>query len=237
MIINEAMAAAMGSYGKVGSIVTDGGRKRLTVVGIVKNFLFNTLYESAAPLVFYNQPSAAHFLNIRLRSGMPMSDALAGVERVIRRLSPGFPPQYKFVDTDFDEAFANEMLTEKLAGLFAVLAIVISCLGLFGLAAYTAERRLKELGIRKVLGASVPGLVGLLSGQFLRLVGFACLIAFPLGWWVMSSWLSNYAYHTTLYWWIFALAGAGAVLIALITVSVQAVRAAVMSPVRSLRSE
>jgi len=133
--------------------------------------------------------------------------------------------------------YKTEALTGKLAGLFAVLAIVISCLGLFGLAAYTAERRLKELGIRKVLGASVPGLVGLLSGQFLKLVGVACLIAFPLAWWVLSGWLSNYVYHTGLYWWIFALAGAGAVVIALLTVSVQAVRAAVMSPVRSLRSE
>jgi len=237
VIINEAMAAAMGSYGKVGSIVKDGGGKQLTVVGIVKNFLYNTLYESAAPLLFYNQPPGTHYLNIRLRSGVPMSDALAGVEGVIKRRSPGFPPQYKFVDTDFDEEFANEMLTERLAGLFAVLAIIISCLGLFGLAAYTAERRLKELGIRKVLGASVPGLVGLLSGQFLKLVGIACLIAFPLGWWVMSSWLANYAYHTTLYWWIFVAAGAAAVVIALVTVSVQAVRAAVMSPVRSLRSE
>jgi ABC-type antimicrobial peptide transport system permease subunit len=237
VIINETMAGAMGSYGKVGSFITDGGGRRLEVVGIVRNFLYNTLYESAAPLVLYNQPAGTHYLNIRLRPGMPMSEALAKVERVIKTASPGFPPQYKFVDTDLDELFANEVLTEKLAGLFAVLAVVISCLGLFGLAAYTAERRLKELGIRKVLGASVPGLVGLLSGQFVKLVGIACLIAFPVAWWALNSWLANYAYHTRLYWWIFALAGAAAVVIALLTVSVQAVRAAVMSPVKSLRSE
>jgi ABC-type antimicrobial peptide transport system permease subunit len=124
-----------------------------------------------------------------------------------------------------------------LAGLFAGLAIFISCLGLFGLAAYTAEQRTKELGIRKVLGASVSGLAGLLSREFLQLVGLSCLIAFPLSWWVMSDWLSDYPYHTPIHWWIFAAAGAGALLIALCTVIAQALKAALANPVNTLRSE
>ena len=237
VIINEAMAAAMGAAGKVGSIILNGDKKPYTVIGIVRNFIFNSIYDAAAPALLYNTPYQARHLSIRLRPEAPLGSAIADVQRVLKASNPDYPVDIKFVDADFEAMYKTEALTGKLAGLFAVLAIVISCLGLFGLAAYTAERRLKELGIRKVLGASVPGLVGLLSGQFLKLVGVACLIAFPLAWWVLSGWLSNYVYHTGLYWWIFALAGAGAVVIALLTVSVQAVRAAVMSPVRSLRSE
>ena len=237
VIINEAMAAAMGPAGKVGSIILNGDKKPFTVVGIVRNFVFNSVYDAAAPALLFSQPYQAMHLSIRLRPGVELSGALASVERVLKANNPGYPVDIKFVDADFEAMYKTEALTGKLAGVFAVLAVVISCLGLFGLAAYTAERRLKELGIRKVLGASVPGLVGLLSTQFLRLVGIACLIAFPVAWWVLNSWLANFVYHTGLYWWIFVMAGLGAMVIALVTVSVQAVRAAVRNPVRSLRSE
>jgi ABC-type antimicrobial peptide transport system permease subunit len=133
--------------------------------------------------------------------------------------------------------FSSETLIGKLAGVFAILAIFISCLGLFGLAAYTAERRTKEIGIRKVLGASMTGLTGLLAKEFLQLVALSCIIAFPAAWWFMSKWLQDYAYRTTIQWWMFAAAGSGALLIALITVSFQSIKAAIANPVKSLRTE
>ena len=129
------------------------------------------------------------------------------------------------------------MLIEKLAGIFSVLAIFISCLGLFGLAAYTAEQRRKEIGIRKVLGASTQGLAGLLSKEFLKLVALSCILAFPISWWAMHNWLQDYQYRTTIHWWIFAIAGIVSLTIALITVSFQAIKVAINNPINSLRSE
>ena len=155
----------------------------------------------------------------------------------MKRDYPGYSFEYKFIDDDFNQIFKTETLTGTLAGVFAGLAIFISCLGLFGLAAYTAERRIKEIGIRKVLGASVSGLAGLLSKDFLQLVGIACLIAFPLAFWALHKWLESYQYRVDINWWVFALAGVMAMLIALTTVSFQAIKAALMNPVRSLRSE
>jgi ABC-type antimicrobial peptide transport system permease subunit len=151
--------------------------------------------------------------------------------------NPGFPFEYRFADKDFDAMFSSETLIGELAGVFSMLAIFISCLGLFGLAAYTAERRTKEIGIRKVLGASVPDLTGLLAKEFILLVTFSCVIAFPFAWWFMNNWLRNYAYRITINWSVFALSGLIALLIALITVSFQAIKAAVANPVKSLRSE
>ena len=129
------------------------------------------------------------------------------------------------------------MLVSKLSRVFAVLAICISCLGLFGLAAFTAERRTKEIGIRKVLGAGVMRLAGLLSGEFMKLIAISSLLAFPVAWYAMHSWLQNYAYHIAIKWWVFVLAGAASIVIALITISFQTIRAAVVNPIRSLRSE
>jgi ABC-type antimicrobial peptide transport system permease subunit len=133
--------------------------------------------------------------------------------------------------------FMSEMLISKLSQVFASLAILISCLGLFGLAAYTAERRTKEIGVRKVLGASASGLAGLLSKDFLKLVGFSCLVAFPVAWFVMNNWLKQYAYRISIHWQIFFIAGVAAMLIAAATVSFQAVKAALMNPIKSLKAE
>jgi ABC-type antimicrobial peptide transport system permease subunit len=141
------------------------------------------------------------------------------------------------VDDDFNQIFKTETLTGKLAGVFSVLAIFISCLGLFGLAAYTTERRIKEIGIRKVLGASVTGLAGLLSKDFLKLVGIACVLAFPAAYFATYKWLNGYQYKVDINWAVFVAAGLSAMLIALTTVSFQAIKAALMNPVRSLRSE
>jgi putative ABC transport system permease protein len=236
VIINESMAVMMGKAGKVGSILNTG-RHTLTVIGVIKDFVYNDIYGSGAPLVIFNGSSAATVMAVRLKPNVKLSQALASTAAVMNKENAGFSFEYRFADEDFDKLFANETLIGKLAGLFAMLAIFISCLGLFGLAAYTAERRAKEIGIRKVLGASVAGLTGLLAKEFLKLVTVSCIIAFPLAWWFTHNWLQNYAYRTEIAWWMFALPAVSALLIALITVSFQALNAALANPIKSLRSE
>jgi putative ABC transport system permease protein len=159
------------------------------------------------------------------------------VEQVWKRMAPGMPFSYRFLDDSFDEMYRAEQRMGKLALAFSVLAIVVACMGLFGLATYAAEQRIKEIGIRKVLGASVAGIVEMLSRDFLRLVMIASLIAFPLAWWTMDKWLMNFAYRVDIEWWVFLLAAFIALVIALATVSYQAIRAAIMNPVKSLRTE
>jgi ABC-type antimicrobial peptide transport system permease subunit len=174
---------------------------------------------------------------LRFKQNANLSQALAATESVMTAENPGYPFEYHFADENFNALFSTETLVSKLAGVFATLAVFISCLGLFGLAAYTAERRAKEIGIRKVLGASVQGLAGLLSKEFLQLVAISCLIAFPIAWWAMKGWLDGYEYRTSIQWWVFAVAGVLALAVALMTVSFQAIRVAMANPVRSLRAE
>jgi ABC-type antimicrobial peptide transport system permease subunit len=236
VIINESMAKLMGKEGKIGSIITSGNYK-LTVVGIIKDFIYNDVYGSGSPLIFFNGNYSATVMAVRFKPNVNLSQALQKTEAVMKSENPGFPFEYRFADKDFDSMFSSETLIGKLAGVFALLAIFISCLGLFGLAAYTAERRTKEIGIRKVLGASVTRLTGLLAKEFLQLVALSCLIAFPVAWWFMHDWLQDYAYRTTMQWWVFVSAGIAALFIALITVSFQAIKAAIANPVKSLRTE
>jgi putative ABC transport system permease protein len=236
IIINESMAKLMGKEGKLGSIITAGTYK-LTITGIIKDFIYNDVYGKGAPLVLFNGGYSATVMAVRFKPNVNLSQALQKTEKVMKSANPGFPFEYRFADKDFDAMFSAETLIGKLAGVFAMLAIFISCLGLFGLASYTAERRTKEIGIRKVLGASVTGLTGLMAKEFLQLVTVSCLIAFPVAWWFMNNWLQDYQYRTTIHWWMFALAGLSALLIALITVSFQAIKAAIANPVKSLRSE
>jgi predicted permease len=237
VIINNAFAKQMGKQGHVGAIITEGGSKRLTVTGIVNDFLYNDMYAASAPMLLYNHTDGARFLTIRFKHDANLQDVLSKVGSIIKSNNPGYPFEYKFVDDEFDLLFKTETLTGTLAGVFASLAIFISCLGLFGLAAYTAERRIKEIGIRKVLGATVAGLTGLLSKDFLQLIGISCVIAFPIAYWAINSWLQNYQYRVTIHWWVFAIAGLLTVLIALATVSFQAIKAALSNPVKSLRNE
>jgi ABC-type antimicrobial peptide transport system permease subunit len=237
VIINEAFAKQMGKEGRVGGIIRDGGKKAYQVIGILKDFLYNDMYASAAPVLLYSRSSGMGVLSIRFKSGVNIQDALTKAGAIVKADCPGYPFEYKFIDEDFNQLFKTETLTGTLAGVFAGLAIFISCLGLFGLAAYTAERRIKEIGIRKVLGASVPGLAGLLSKDFLQLVGISCIIAFPIAFWALHKWLESYQYRVDINWWVFIIAGILAMLIALATVSFQAVKAALTNPVKSLRSE
>ncbi|HMI60026.1 MAG TPA: ABC transporter permease [Puia sp.] len=239
VLINESMAKLMGKAGVVGSPFISEGRN-FTVIGIVKDFVFNNVYGAANPLVISCEAGNFryhHSLTIRLKPDMDLQTAIAKIQTVIRTDNPGYPPDYWFADDVFNQFFITETRIGNLAGLFAILAIFISCLGLFGLAAYTAERRTKEIGIRKVLGASASGLAGLLSREFLLLVGLSCLVAFPLAWWTMNNWLADYEYRISIHWWVFGLAGTAALIIALATVSFQAIRAALANPVKTLRSE
>ena len=195
------------------------------------------MYAPAAPLILFSDTSNVNFLTARLKQNADLKSSLAKIESIVKADNPGYPIEFNFVDEQFNQLFKTETLIGKLAGVFAVLAIVISCLGLFGLSAYTAEKRTKEIGIRKVLGASASGLAGLLSKDFLVLVLISCLIAFPLAGLIMHSWLQDFEYRVTINLLIFLIAGLLATLIALITVSFQAIRAAVANPVKSLRTE
>ena len=176
-------------------------------------------------------------MNIRVNAGVAMNKALPKIEAVFKNLVPAAPFNYKFVDQDYAIKFAAEERISRLAGFFAVLAIFISCLGLFGLASFVAEQRTKEIGVRKVLGATLFDLWQLLSKEFAMLVIISLFIAVPLAYYFMHSWLQNYQYRTELSWWIFAMAGFGAIMITILTVSSQAIKAALANPVKSLRSE
>jgi putative ABC transport system permease protein len=238
IIINDALAKIIGKKDIVGSLITrDGGNAKYTVVGVINDFVYNNMYTAAAPLIFYSDTSNVNILTVRLKPNISIGTAMPVLEKTIKKTSPGYPVEFNFVDEQFNQYFKTESLIGKLAGVFAVLAIVISCLGLFGLAAFTAERRTKEIGIRKVLGATVSNLATLLSKDFLILVGISCVIAFPIAWWTMKNWLHDYDYKINISVWIFIAAAVLAILIALITGSFQAIRAALSNPVKSLRSE
>ena len=236
IFINQSMAKLMGKDGRPGGVVNNGSYKFL-VVGIMNDVVYNDVYASGSPLILGCGSRGATTLTIRIKPNVDLSEALAKTEAVFKVNNPGYPFEFKFLDEEFDQLFSTETLIGKLAGIFSVLAIFISCLGLFGLAAYTAEHRRKEIGIRKVLGASTQGLAALLSKEFLKLVALSCLLAFPISWWAMHNWLQDYQYRTTIHWWIFAIAGIVSLTIALITVSFQAIKVAIRNPITSLRSE
>jgi putative ABC transport system permease protein len=236
VIINESMAKLMGKEGRIGAILYNGPF-HTTVIGIIKDFVYNDIYSSGGPLILWPGYRGGTVMSVRFKQNAGLTKALAATESVLTTENPGYPFQYTFADENFNALFSTETLIGKLAGVFASLAVFISCLGLFGLAAYTAERRAKEIGIRKVLGASTRGLAALLSKEFLQLVTLSCLIAFPIAWWAMRSWLQGYEYRTAIHWWIFALAGTLALVVALLTVSFQAIKTALANPIKALRSE
>jgi len=236
IIINEAMAKIMNKKDIVGSMLNWNGTN-ITIVGVVNDFIYNDMYSTPAPLILYADTSNNSCLTMRFKPGIDLTAALPAVEKVIKSYNPGYPFESTFVDAEFDKIFKTETLIGKLAGIFSILAIFISCLGLFGLAAYTAERRTKEIGVRKVLGASTQGLAALLSKDFLLLVAISCLIAFPLAWWAMKNWLQSFSYRIDIHWTVFLLSGILALLIAVLTVSFQAIKAAIANPVKSLRTE
>ena len=235
VIVNEAAAKAMGMADPVGERLAMWGHEG-EIIGVVKDFHFDAFYAPIRPLIIRYQPSNTWMVFARLAAG-ETEEAMAGLAAVYQKFNPSYPFDYTFVDEQFDEQYRNEQVMGQLANIFAGIAIFISCLGLFGLASFTAEQRRKEIGIRKVLGASVPGVVGLLSREFLALVAVSFLVAAPVAWYATDRWLADFTYRIELGPVVFLVAGVVALLIAFGTVSYQALRAAVANPVESLRSE
>lgn len=236
VIINEAGVRFAGLKDPVGTVLKWEGHS-YTVIGVVQDLIQDSPYRPVSPGLFFVNPNEVSWIILKLNPARPAAESLARIETVFRRVIPSVPFDSQFVDEAFGEKFANEVRIGKLAAFFASLAIFISCLGLFGLASFMAEQRTKEIGIRKVLGASVLNLWGLLSKDFVGLVLLSCAMAAPLAWYGMAQWLEKYEYRTAMAWWIVAVAGFGALAITLLTVSYQAVRAATMNPVKSLKAE
>jgi putative ABC transport system permease protein len=235
-VINEAAVKLIGIKNIVGETIKFNGQN-MQVIGVIKDLVMESPFEPIKPTVFLLSYDWADVISVRLKPNLPVKDALSKVETVFKKYDPGSPFSYKFVDEEYAQKFSSESRIGTLASIFAGLAILISCLGLFGLASFMAEQRTKEIGIRKVLGASVRNLWQLLSKDFVVLVIISFLISIPIAYYYLHNWLQNYTYHTEITWWVFALAGSGALLITLLTVSYQAVKAGLANPVKSLRTE
>ncbi|HET6253256.1 MAG TPA: ABC transporter permease [Puia sp.] len=234
-ILNESAEKIIGIKNPVGETIKFFG-KPYTVIGVAKDMVTNSPYEPVHPAVFFGDPYYSA-ITVRIRPGVPVHQALAGIEPVFKQYNPGSPFVYHFVDEDYAAKFAAEERVGNLAAFFTVLAIFISCLGLFGLASFVAEQRRREISIRKVLGARVVMLWGMLSMEFVRLVAISLLIAIPLSRWIMGEWLLNYTYRSSMPWWLFAAASTGILFVTLATVSYQALKAAFMNPTKNLRAE
>lgn len=234
-IINEAAAELMGMQNPIGEKI-DFLHGKGPIIGLMKDFHLQSLHQSIAPLVLAFDDRNTSYLLIKIQTGQSRQ-ALTDIERLTKQFNANYPFTYEFLDKAYNKLYKSEQQVAALVNCFGMLTILISCLGLFGLAAYTAEQRTKEIGIRKVLGASVSNIVALLSKDFLKLVLLANLLAWPLAWYGMSRWLANYAYRINLEWWLFGAAGMLAISIVLITVSFQAIKAAVANPVKALRNE
>ncbi|MCE6992426.1 ABC transporter permease [Dyadobacter sp. CY323] len=239
VVLNEAAVKFMGIKDPVGKVVQWGYGKEaefFTIIGVIQDMLMESPYEPVKQ-VFYFTGKATNFMTVKLSPEKSATGSIAVVESVLKRHVPAAPFEYKFVNEEFGKKFASEERIGKLAAIFAGLAIFISCLGLFGLASFVAEQRVKEIGVRKVLGASILNLWQLMSQDFVVLVVISCIIASPIAYYFLNDWLLTYKYHTTVQWWIFPAAAGCAMLITIATVSYQAIRAALINPVKSLRSE
>lgn len=236
LILNEAAVKLIGLPHPVGEIIK-WNDKNHTVVAVVHDMVMESPYKPIKPTIFFLDYGWTNVITLRLRPTMTTQAALAAIEPVFRKYDPGNTFEYKFVDEQFARKFSDEQRIGHLATAFAVLAIFISCLGLFGLASFVAEQRTREIGVRKVLGASLFHLWRMLSTDFVVLVLISCAIAIPIAWYFLAKWLQQYEYRAPMSWWIFAIAAAGALGITVLTVSYQAIRAALMNPVRSLRTE
>ena len=236
MILNESAVKLTGLKNIVGKNIKFND-KQYAVVGVIKDMVMQSPYEPVQPTIFLVDPDWVGLIVIRIKPSVSVHNALAKIERVFKKYNPGAPFDYKFTDEEYAKKFSNEERIGNLATFFAVLAIFISCLGLFGLASFVAEQRTKEIGIRKVLGASIFNVWRLLSKDFLLLIIISCFIAVPIAWYYLYQWLQKYEYHTEISWWVFVIACAGASVITILTISFQAIRAALANPVKSLRTE
>jgi len=237
MILNESAVKQIGMKKDIlgENIQYDG--KNYRVVGVVKDIIQESPYKAVTPTVYVADHTWIGIVTVAMKTGVPVKDALAKIEKVFKKYNPDLPFNYYFNDEEYAKKFADEQRIGSLASVFAVLAIFISCLGLFGLASFVAEQRRKEIGLRKVLGASTYNLWRMLSKEFAMLVIISCLIAIPLAWYYLNNWLLQYEYRTPVSGWIFLLSGVAVLIITLITVGFQAIKAALANPVNSLRSE
>ncbi|HSZ87520.1 MAG TPA: FtsX-like permease family protein, partial [Puia sp.] len=238
MVINESAARSLGYTSPkdaVGRNFSQWGRKG-KIIGVLKDFHYHSLQQEIQPLVMRYEPWALGLISIKVSSAN-LPETIKAIQSKWNNIIPSRPFEYFFLDDFFNKQYRAEERFGNLFTNFAVLAIFISCLGLLGLASYSTIQRTKEIGVRKVLGASVSNIVNLLSVDFIKLVLIAFIIAAPIGWFGMNIWLHDFAYRTTITWWVFAIAGTSAILIAFLTISFQAIRAAVMNPVKSLRTE
>jgi putative ABC transport system permease protein len=235
-VINESAARYMKLQNPVGEFLRKDG-KTYTIIGVIKDVISESPYKPVRPTLTSILQWPGNIVSIRLNPQLQINEALAKVEQVFKKYASGMPFAYQFVDEAYARKFDAEERIGNLSGFFAVLAVLISCLGLFGLAVFMSEQRTKEIGVRKVLGASVVDLWQMLSKEFLALVILSCMIAIPISYYLLHNWLQNYEYRTEISWWIFVAAGAGALIITLLTVSFQAIKAALANPVKSLRSE
>ncbi len=235
-ILNESAVKFIGLKDPIGRVI-HWNNKPYTVIAVVKDILVQSPYEPVRPAMWHLADDSENVFLIKLNPKSNVKDALSKIEAVFRRLNPATPFSASFVDEEYARKFGDEKRLGKLSSFFAALAVFISCLGLFALASFVAEQRTKEIGIRKVMGASVSNLWRMLSQDFVMLVLISCALAVPIAYYLMTDWLSDYEYRATLSWWIFIVSVAGAVVITLLTVSYQAIRASLMNPVNSLRNE
>jgi putative ABC transport system permease protein len=242
VIVNERTASRIGWKDPLGKLLRyPGGGQTFTVIGVVQDFNLASLKDTIMPFALFYVTSKSNnngvsFAVLSLRAGNP-EQTVRSVESTWKALVPAVPFEYSFLDKDFEALYRSEQRMGTVFSVFTLLSIAVACLGLFGLSVFTAERRIKEIGIRKILGASVTSVVSLLSKEFILLVILSALIAFPIAWWAMNKWLETFAYRISIAWWTFVLVGLLAIVIALVTVSFQAIKAAIANPVQSLRSE
>ena len=236
IVINESAAKYMGLEKPVGEVV-EWQDRNYTILGVVKDMVVESPYHSTRAAIYMPLAWYGSAVLLKLNAEVSKADALNKIQRVWKQHVPGMPFEYNFADEQYAKKFSNEVRIGKLASVFAVLAIFISCLGLFGLASFVTEQRTKEIGIRKIVGASLYNVWGMLTKDFVVLVLISFFISIPIAYYYLNHWLQQYEYRTEIAWWIFAVTGIGSLIITLITVSFQAIKAAMMNPVNSLRSE
>ncbi len=234
IILNEAAVQVMHLKDPIGKTVQRFGNN-MQIIGVVKDFHFESMHDAIKPSYMFLQKGGGTIV-ARIKQS-DQKRTLASIENLYKKYNPGFPFTFNFLDEAYQKQYGTEMRTAALSRYFAGLAIIISCLGLFGLAAFSAQKRRKEIGIRKVVGASVAGIAAMLSVDFLKLIALSLLIAFPVAWWLMSRWLQGFAYRVSITPAVFAATALCVLLITLITISFQAIKAAIANPVKSLRSE
>jgi hypothetical protein len=236
-IINEAAVKLTGFENPVGEKIKFGDKEHI-VLGVIQDMIMGSPYSPSYPTVFWlNYDWRTSFITLRLKSTMATRDAISAVGSVFKKYNPGSPFEYQFVDKQYAKKFFDEEQLGRLAMVFTILAVFISCLGLFGLSSFIAEQRTKEISLRKVLGASSYSIWKLLSGQFITFVIISFLVAAPITWYFLYKWLQKYEYRTEIAWWIFAIAGVGALFITLLTISFQVLKAIRLNPVKNLKQE